>query len=220
MSVLVAAEIKRRLALNIDQYESLVITPPPTSFDHDSVDLRLGCYFRLPAITSTACIKPCRMNPQFIIDHYSELVHRPYGREENEQETTGIDGSSLILQPQHSVLAGTLEYIKMPGDVSGQILTKSSWARIFVTIESAPWIHPLYRGCLTLEISNLGNVPIALPVGEPIAQLVFETLGPLDGEKKDLIDGQYAGAVMPEAPRFKNPEDKKSAECRDFRGNL
>jgi deoxycytidine triphosphate deaminase len=205
MSVLTAEEIKRRLALDIDKYQSMVITPPPVSFDHDSVDLRLGCYFRLPAISSTACIKPCRMNPQFIIDHYSELVHRPYGRENGDPDGTGSDGSSLILQPQHSVLAGTLEYIKMPGDVSGQILTKSSWARIFITIESAPWIHPFYRGCLTLEISNLGNVPIALPVGEPIAQLVLETLGPSEGMGDDLIDGQYAGAVMPEAPRFKSP---------------
>jgi deoxycytidine triphosphate deaminase len=183
----------------------MVITPPPTSFDHDSVDLRLGCYFRLPAISSTACIKPCRMPAQFIIDHYSELVHRPYGREDPNSGCTPVDGSSLVLQPQHSVLAGTLEYIKMPGDVSGQILTKSSWARIFITIESAPWIHPFYRGCLTLEISNLGNVPIALPVGEPIAQLVLETLGPSTEQRSDLIDGQYAGAVMPEAPRFKAP---------------
>ncbi len=205
MSVLTTGEIRRRLALDIDHYQSLVITPPPTSFDYDSVDLRLGCYFRLPAITSTACIKPCRMKAQFIIDHYSELLHRPYGREDNDANGTGIDGSSLVLQPQHSVLAGTLEYIKMPADVSGQILTKSSWARIFITIESAPWIHPLYRGCLTLEISNLGNVPIALPVGEPIAQLIFEALGPSNGPTSDLIDGQYAGAVMPEAPRFRNP---------------
>lgn len=205
MSVLAVGEIKRRLALDIDKTESLVITPPPRSFDYDSVDLRLGCYFRLPAISNTACIKPCRMNPQFIIDHYSELVHRPYGREDTLSGGTPVDGSSLILQPQHSVLAGTLEYIKMPGDVSGQILTKSSWARIFITIESAPWIHPFYRGCLTLEISNLGSVPIALPVGEPIAQLVLETLGPSAEQGSDLIDGQYAGAVMPEAPRFKGP---------------
>jgi deoxycytidine triphosphate deaminase len=208
MSVLAAKEIRRRLALDIDDYESMVITPPPTCFDHDSVDLRLGCYFRLPAISSTACIRPCRANPQFIIDHYSELVHRPYGRERYDPDDPRIDSSSLILQPQHSVLAGTLEYIKMAGDVSGQILTKSSWARIFITIESAPWIHPFYRGCLTLEISNLGNVPIALPVGEPIAQLVLETLGPSDAQRRDLIDGQYAGAVMPEAPRFKGYRDK------------
>ena len=93
----------------------------------------------------------------------------------------------------------------MPGDVSGQILTKSSWARLFISIASAPWIHPFYRGCLTLEVTNLGNVPVALPVGKPMAQLVFIKLE-LEEEdkiKKDVIEGSYAGAVMPEAPKFK-----------------
>jgi len=211
MSVLTAREIKRRLRLNIerDYIQSLVITPPPISYDHDSVDLRLGCFFRLPAISSTECIRPCKMDPQFIIDHYSELIHRPYGRESKSDGApdTGHE-STLVLQPQHSVLAGTLEYVKMPGDVSGQILTKSSWARIFITIESAPWIHPFYRGCLTLEISNLGNVPIALPVGEPIAQLVLEKVDTPDTFTDDIIEGRYVGPVAPEAPRFRTPFSK------------
>ncbi len=208
MSVLTGGEIKRRLTLDIekDYLESLVITPPPTSYDHDSVDLRLGCFFRLPAISSTECIKPCRMDPQLIIDHYSDLIHRPYGRDSKSDIGSGTGHeSTLVLQPQHSVLAGTLEYIKMPGDVSGQILTKSSWARAFITIESAPWIHPFYRGCLTLEISNLGNVPIALPVGEPIAQLVLEKLENPPAFEDDIIEGRYVGPVAPEAPRFRAP---------------
>jgi len=107
-------------------------------------------------------------------------------------------------------LASTLEYIKLPEDISGQILTKSSWARVFISIASAPWIHPLYRGCLTLEICNLGNVPVALPIGKPIAQLVFlhvskeeeELLETGKIESEDIIEGSYAGAVMPEPPVF------------------
>lgn len=192
MSVLCRKEIERRLKLHLDDLESIVITPLlDEKFDHDSVDLRLGCYFRVPAISTIECVKPY----QDTVEHYPELVHKPYRR--------GRKISTLILQPHHAVLASTLEYIKMPKDVSGEILTKSSWARIFISIASAPWIHPFYRGCLTLEVTNLGNAPVALPVGKPMAQLVFIKLEGQIKIEKDVIEGSYAGAVMPEAPIFK-----------------
>jgi dCTP deaminase len=196
MGVLSRSEIIRRLELPIAEGGSLFITPlDEGSMDFDSVDLRLGCYFRVPAISSTRYINPRPRRPGTASSQHSVLVHKPlksrWGR------------ASFYLQPQHSVLAGTLEYIKMPADVSGQVLTKSSWARLFVTVESAPWIHPFFRGCLTLEITNLGNVAVALPAGEPIAQLVFETIDSPDDAEQDRIRGSYAGAVLPEAPRFK-----------------
>jgi len=203
VSVLSRDEITRRLAMSVDQPESIVITPLlDDHFDRDAVDLRLGCYFRLPAMSSVACIRPYRE----AIDHYPELIHKPYPRghgKSTEDNTKGTARSELILQPQHAVLASTLEYIKMPGDVSAEILTKSSWARVFINIASAPWIHPFYRGCLTLEITNLGSIPVALPVGEPIAQLVFMTVEPHEEIGEDVIEGTYAGAIMPEAPRFR-----------------
>jgi len=193
VSVLSRKEIKDRLKKSPEDLESIIITPLLNEkFDHDSIDLRLGCYFRVPAVTTIECVKPYQ---QDTVEHYGELVHKPYIR--------GSKINTLILQPHHAVLASTLEYIKMPGDVSGQILTKSSWARIFISIASAPWIHPFYRGCLTLEVTNLGNVPVALPVGKPMAQLVFIKLEGQIKLEKDVIEGSYAGAVMPEAPKFK-----------------
>lgn len=192
MSVLSSKEIEDRLKKSPGDLESIIITPLlDEKFDRDSVDLRLGCYFRVPAVSTTECVKPY----QDTVEHYPELVHKPYKRDKKV--------NTLILQPHHAVLASTLEYIKMPGDVSGQILTKSSWARLFISIASAPWIHPFYRGCLTLEITNLGNVPVALPVGKPMAQLVFIKLEGQIKLEEDVIEGSYAGAVMPEAPRFK-----------------
>lgn len=212
MSVLSRKEIKARLKKSICDIKSLVITPlHDHEFDHDAVDLRLGCYFRIPAISSIECIRPYReCSVEGGVKQYPELVHMPYGRNGDTRESShsgkrkAVDSEdSLIVQPQHAVLASTLEYIKMPGDVAGEILTKSSWARIFISIASAPWIHPFYRGCLTLEITNLGNVPVALPVGEPIAQLVFMKLEGKTEVSEDIIEGSYAGAVMPEAPTFK-----------------
>ena len=207
MSVLSSKEIKDRLKKSPEDLKSIIITPLLNEkFDHDSVDLSLGCYFRVPAVSTIECVKPY----QETVEHYPELVHKPYGRSIKKAVKKGYklgDGdnakSTIILQPHHAVLASTLEYIKMPGDVSGQILTKSSWARVFISIASAPWIHPFYRGCLTLEVTNLGNVPVALPVGKPMAQLVFMKLEGQIKLEKDVIEGSYAGAVMPEAPRFK-----------------
>jgi len=207
VSILSRKEIKKRLKKPLEDLESIVITPLlDKKFDHDAVDLRLGCYFRVPAVSTIECVKPY----QDTVEHYPELVHKPYwrGRKKGVQKRAKekeVDNakSTIILQPHHAVLASTLEYIKMPGDVSGEILTKSSWARIFISIASAPWIHPFYRGCLTLEITNLGNVPVALPVGKPMAQLVFIKLEGRIKLEKDVIEGSYAGAVMPEAPKFK-----------------
>jgi len=211
LSVLSRIEIKRRLDLSVEEPQSIVITPLlDENFDHDAVDLRLGCYFRLPAMSSVPCITPYRQKAaNGCADHYPELIHKPYRRDQGESPADNAERrsngqSELILHPQHAVLASTLEYIKMPGDVSAEILTKSSWARLFISIASAPWIHPFYRGCLTLEITNLGNIPVALPIGKPIAQLVFMKLEPLPELTKDVIEGTYAGAVTPEAPRFRS----------------
>jgi deoxycytidine triphosphate deaminase len=194
VSVLSKKEIEDRLTKPIDDIQSIVITPLLNKhFDRDAVDLSLGCYFRSPAVSSIQCVTPY----QDSVDYYPELVHKLCKNTKDNKD--GV----YILQPHHSVLASTLEYIKMPGDVSGQILTKSSWARIFISIASAPWIHPFFRGCLTLEITNLGNVPVALPVGKPIAQLIFVKVAIERLPTKDVIEGSYAGAVMPESPLFK-----------------
>jgi deoxycytidine triphosphate deaminase len=54
-----------------------------------------------------------------------------------------------------------------------------------------------------LEITNLGNVPVSLPVGKPIAHLVFMKLDNPEEIHEDIIEGSYSGAFIPEAPGFK-----------------
>jgi dCTP deaminase len=100
----------------------------------------------------------------------------------------------------------TLEFIKLPFDVAGQILTKSSVARTFIVVETAPWIHPCYRGCLTLEIANVSNTPLLLYPGTRIAQLVLVRVHPR-GRRRDFVEGTYLGPIYPEAAEFKDPED-------------
>ena len=140
MSVLSKREIDERRKLPVSEAESLVITPilGEDVFDEESVDLRLGTYFLMPQIPPQPFIDP--NSPKAVGQSYLRL-HTPLG-------------SYFVLPAHQTVLGATLEYIKLPFDVSGQILTKSSVARMFMVIETAPWIHPLYRGCLTLEIAN------------------------------------------------------------------
>jgi dCTP deaminase len=115
-------------------------------------------------------------------------------------------GSYLVVPAHETVLGSTLEFIKLPSDLSGEILTKSSVARTFTVIETAPWIHPCYRGCLTLEIANASNTPLILYPGRLIAQMILmELLETVARESK--LSGTYLAPVYPEAPTFNDPID-------------
>ncbi len=185
---------------------NLVITPLLYSkesdvFDADAVDLRLGCYFLLPKTLDQPFFSPDRSSATSL----HTRVHVPLGQ-------------FLVVPAHQTVLGATLEFIKLPADVSGQVLTKSSVARTFIVVETAPWIHPQYRGCLTLEIANVSNTPVLLYPGRPICQLVLLKVSPFKegakprrrGKRKasaENISSGYFGPVYPEAPKFKDPQD-------------
>lgn len=195
MGVLSHGAILKRLERVPSEKGSVVITPIPSDSDwsDDSVNLRLGSHFLLPQSPP----------PPFIAmdESFNELaqarVHVPWGR-------------YLVLPPHHTVLGSTLEFIKLPLDLSGQILTRSSIARTFVVIETAPWIHPGYRGCLTLEIANVSNTPVLLHPGIPIGQLLLLTVDLTQEEhaKPEILKGSYIGPTFPEAPTFKPLRDQ------------
>jgi dCTP deaminase len=176
--------------------ESIVITPllrqsevfNDTS-DIDSIDLRLGNYFLLPQVPPLPFTYPSRN----LAKRSHVRVHVPLG-------------SFLVVPAHETVLGSTLEFIKLPCDLSGEILTKSSVARTFMVIETAPWVHPSYRGCLTLEIANVSNTPLVVYPGRLIAQLI---LMHISGEKpaEPKLSGTYLAPVFPEAPSFKDPAD-------------
>ena len=133
--VLTSKEMKERLACDIDNPSSLVVTPllkEKDAFDIDSIDLRLGTHFLFPRVPPRAYFCPDEDSRR----SFHMRVHVPLG-------------DFLVIPPHHTVLGATLEFIKLPFDVAGEILTKSSVARTFTLIETAPWIHPNYRGCLT-----------------------------------------------------------------------
>ena len=188
-AVLSGREITRRLKLQVGDHGSLVITPllDRESFDQDSIDLRLGTHFLLPQVPPEPYMD--LIGPEQVSQAYLHL-HAPLG-------------SYFVLPAHQTVLGSTLEFVKLPYDVSGEILTKSSIARTFITIETAPWIHPSYRGCLTLEIANVSNTAIILYPGTPIGQLVLFNVGIATAPEK--LSGSYLGPIYPEAPTTKAP---------------
>jgi dCTP deaminase len=192
--VLTSEEMRQRLAVDIENPSSLVVTPildEQNAFDVDSIDLRLGSHFLFPRVPPRAFYCPDEDSRH----SFHMRVHVPLG-------------DFLVIPPHHTVLGATLEFIKLPFDVSGEILTKSSVARTFTLIETAPWIHPNYRGCLTLEIANVSNTAMLLYPGRPIGQLILLHVAvPDEAAKVPLLDSTYFGPVFPEAPPFKNPED-------------
>ena len=195
MAVLTAVRIKERLRKPITEPDSFVFTPllqRNSVFDADALDMRLGTYFLLPPSPPDPFFQPGSRSKRTAYLR----IHIPLG-------------NYLVVPAHQTVLGSTLEFIKMPHDVSGQILTKSSVARTFMVIETAPWIHPSYRGCLTLEIANVSNTPLLLYPGRLVGQLILMDVHPPPPPAKQ--SGTYMGPVYPEPPEFRDPEADLSA---------
>jgi deoxycytidine triphosphate deaminase len=84
-------------------------------------------------------------------------------------------GDTFFLHPGQLVLAATLEYLILPRDLTAQLVTRPSYGRLGLISATAVQVHPHYAGCLTLELVNLGEMPLSIMPGERIAQLVFHT---------------------------------------------
>lgn len=197
-SVLSRHTIDERRRRPITDPKSLVITPlllKTDPYDYDSIDLRLGSYFLIPQSPPAPFLDPTEENSSRL-SHLK--VHKPLG-------------NYLVIPAHQTVLGATLEFIKLPHDVSGQILTKSSVARTFLLIETAPWVHPLYRGCLTLEIANVSNTPQVLYPGFHIGQLIL-IANDRPADETEPLGGAYVGPIEPESPALKHPKNV----LRDF----
>ena len=83
----------------------------------------------------------------------------------------------FLLHPGMLALTPTFEWVAMPSDLQGVVTARSCWAREGLNIATATFIGPGYRGIITLELSNLGQIPIALYPGLRLAQIAFLQIG-------------------------------------------
>ncbi len=110
----------------------------------------------------------------------------------------------MYVHPGEFILGSTVERVRMPDDVVARLEGRSSLGRIGILIHStAGFIDPCFDGHVTLEISNVANLPVALYPGMRIGQLSFEQMttpaerpyGPARGSK-------YNGQQLPTASRL------------------
>ncbi|HEY0443075.1 MAG TPA: dCTP deaminase [Candidatus Limnocylindrales bacterium] len=115
------------------------------------------------------------------------------------------DDEPFILHPGEFVLGQTLEWVELPTDLVARLEGKSSLGRLGLLIHStAGYVDPGWKGNLTLELSNVANLPIALYFGMKIGQIsFFKMSSPVDRPygSKDL-GSKYQGQSEPTASAF------------------
>jgi dCTP deaminase len=145
-------------ALKVEPIEERQIQPA-------SIDLRLGRFFLKVDENGTGCIT---MKDQL---KYVQLE-----REE------------IVIPPQSFMLATTMEYIKLPGGITGFVEGRSSIGRMGLFIQNAGWVDAGFEGEITLELFNANRLPIKLEAGRRICQIV---LAQMDREADRPYCGKY-----------------------------
>ena len=163
MSVLSADELVDRIYRHdaADPKRIFIVpTPRREGIKDTSIDLMLGNHF---IVTRTARFRA--------LDAYSEETEKDIALY---QERVLIPfGEQLILHPGTFILGVTWQYIGLPNDIHAQVVTRSTWGRAGLTVATAVVVHPCFSGCLTLELVNNGNAPIALYPGSRVAHIIF-----------------------------------------------
>lgn len=152
-----------------------------------SVDFRLGNYFKIYKRDRLQIIDP----EEPIAAEAIETIEVP-------------DGECFILHPGHFVLGVTIEKIRVPYDLVARCEGRSSLGRLGIIIHStAGFIDPGFEGTITLEITNINEVPIALRPGMRIGQFAFETIqGTVENTYDKRIGSKYMNQVLPEESRI------------------
>ena len=167
------------------------ITPKPdiaTQLGSCNLDLRLGNVYRVFNHSRTPYIDP--QNSKTLSEITTEIVIKK--------------GESFTLHPGEFILAITHEYVEMPDDLMGRLEGRSSIGRLGVVVHStAATVDPGFRGNITLELANMGRIPVLLYPGMRICSLSFEELtSPAEIPYYKKKSAKYAGQKKPEASKI------------------
>jgi dCTP deaminase len=119
-----------------------------TSFGYD---LRVGTKFKVFTNARCKVVDPKAFDEQSFID---------------------VDAPYCLIPPNSFALAESVETIKMPRNVLGLCIGKSTYARCGVVIPMTP-LEPEWRGKVTIEISNTTPLPAKIYASEGICQVLF-----------------------------------------------
>lgn len=146
----------------------LCISPlEPRQIQPASVDIRLGRCYSVLKNTSSG---PISMGVPL------------------EYET--VEADTFIILPGQFVLATTMEYFKLPHNMTAFVEGRSSVGRLGLFIQNAGWVDPGFEGEITLELFNASETAILLQCGRRVGQLVFAQL---DRDAENPYSGKYQG---------------------------
>lgn len=136
----------------IDPYDESMVQP-------SSIDLRCDSHFRV------------------FENHRYPLIDPKAPQHDLTSLVEAKDTEPFILHPGEFVLGATLEVVGLADDIVARLEGKSSLGRLGLLIHStAGFIDPGFSGQVTLELSNVANLPIAIYPGMPIGQVSFYEL--------------------------------------------
>nr|WP_208400449.1 dCTP deaminase [Amycolatopsis granulosa] len=165
--------------LGIDPFDPAMLQP-------SSIDVRLDRFFRVFNNSQYTHI-----DPKLQQDELTSLV-----------EKDGDD--AFVLHPGEFVLASTFELVSLPDDLAGRLEGKSSLGRLgLLTHSTAGFIDPGFTGHITLELSNVANLPITLWPGMKIGQLcLFRLTSPAENPYgSPAVGSRYQGQRGPTPSR-------------------
>jgi dCTP deaminase len=179
-------DIRERLArgdLKIGPLED-----PELQIQPASVDVRLGDEFIVYRPSQVACLDP--RDPSTLSAAAERLTVAP--------------GQGFILHPGEFGLGATVEEVTIPNDLVATVDGRSSIGRLAVVVHAtAGFIDPGFSGQITLELSNIGPIPVRLWPGMRVAQIVLHQLSsPADRPYGPARGSAYHGQRGPQLSRI------------------
>ena len=129
-----------------------------------SLDVRLGNEFIVTKPPTLSSLNPVEFDVEVDPIQLQDKIYIPFGK-------------PFVLHPGQFVLGSTLEYFKVPQNIMGLLIGRSSWGRLGLSIATPNKLNPGYKGCITLQITNLGNIPIFLYPCVRLGQIIFFKIG-------------------------------------------
>ncbi len=112
----------------------------------------------------------CRIGTHYLVvdDNNSDVLTL-----DGEPKYREIEGDEMTIPPHSFLLATTMEYVKLPDNLTAFVEGRSSIGRMGLFIQNAGWVDPGFEGRITLELYNANSLPIKLKAGRRVCQLVF-----------------------------------------------
>ena len=135
--------------ISLDPWDSTMVQPA-------SVDVRLDRFFRVFNNYKYTYVDPAE-NQGDLTQQFEVAADEPW-----------------ILHPGEFILGSTWEYVKLDSTIAARLEGKSSLGRLgILTHSTAGFVDPGFEGHITLELSNVSNLPVKLWPGMKIGQMCF-----------------------------------------------